>query len=172
MEEQRRKEIGQRMKELRERSPYTQDDIAEMLGVKPRTYQRQEERGTTKFALVERLAEIHQTWTSRSDEWAFVDADWIWDGKRDRAKQAQPLADRMLAVEQKLDYLLKALGLEAPTDERDANERDADTDAPDDVARQVKRLQAWIETAGQRTHKLEKAAGEDQGDTDDEDQAL
>lgn len=71
MDEQTRLEIAARIKDLRERSRYTQPELADKLGLTLRGYQKLEQRGTTKYERVEEIAKIH-------DE----DPDWIWDGRR------------------------------------------------------------------------------------------
>jgi transcriptional regulator with XRE-family HTH domain len=69
MEQAQRFEMGARIKALRERSPWTQPEVAEKLGLGLRGYQEIEVRGTTKWDHVRRLAEIHD-----------ADAGWIWEG--------------------------------------------------------------------------------------------
>ena len=69
MEERQRLEIAARVTQLRERSRWTQPDIAEMLGLTLRGYQKIEEKGTTKYERAEEIARIHG-----------VDPDWVWDG--------------------------------------------------------------------------------------------
>lgn len=81
MEEARKLEIAQRIRDLRERSPWGQAAIAEKLGLRLRSYQKLEKVGTERFERCEELASIHAQWTSRTEGWAHADADWIWDGK-------------------------------------------------------------------------------------------
>lgn len=70
MEERQRLEIAQRIRELRDRSPYTQPQVAEKLGIGLRAYQKLEAHGTTKWERCEELAAIFENTTTR----------WIWDG--------------------------------------------------------------------------------------------
>lgn len=81
MEERQRLEIGERIRALRERSPFTQPDVADALGIKLRGYQKLEKDGTTKYERCEEIAAIHAEWTKRAEGWEHVSADWIWDGK-------------------------------------------------------------------------------------------
>lgn len=69
MEERQRLEIAGRIVELRERSRWTQPQLAEQLGLTLRGYQKLEEKGTTKYERAEELAKIHG-----------VDPEWIWAG--------------------------------------------------------------------------------------------
>jgi transcriptional regulator with XRE-family HTH domain len=86
MEEQQRLEIASRIKELRERGPYKQPQIAEKLGIGLRAYQKVEKNGTTEFERCEEIAKIHKAWTSRDPDWGHVSASWIWDGRLPKAK--------------------------------------------------------------------------------------
>jgi transcriptional regulator with XRE-family HTH domain len=76
MEEAQRVQIAERIRELRERSPYTQPVVAEKLDLSLRGYQKLEERGTTKWERCEEIAELYG-----------VDPLWIWDGTE---KEAAP----------------------------------------------------------------------------------
>lgn len=58
MDETQRLEIAERIRELRERSPWSQAQMAEKLDLSLRGYQKMEERGTTKWERVEELAAI------------------------------------------------------------------------------------------------------------------
>lgn len=66
LEEHQRVERAQRIKQLREESPYTQAALADKVGVTPRAYQRWEEGGGIEWEHLEKLAEIHD-----------VDVMWI-----------------------------------------------------------------------------------------------
>jgi transcriptional regulator with XRE-family HTH domain len=70
MDEAQRLQIAERIKDLRERSPYTQPNLAEKLGITLRAYQKMEANGTTKWERCEELGEIHG-----------VDPRWIWEGE-------------------------------------------------------------------------------------------
>jgi transcriptional regulator with XRE-family HTH domain len=61
---------GERIKQLREESPYTQPVLAEQVGVTLRAYQRWEEGGGIEWDHLEKLAEIHG-----------VDVQWIHKGE-------------------------------------------------------------------------------------------
>lgn len=112
---EQRAEIAARITELRERSPYTQPQIAEKLGITLRAYQRLELRGTTKFARCEELAAIHSAWTKGSASWSHVTAEWIWDGRIVPDETPDLIAVLPPAwatrMEAKLDALLRADGL-------------------------------------------------------------
>lgn len=82
MDEKQRLEIAERIRELRERSPLTQPQIAERLHLTLRGYQKLEQRGTTKYERAQELADIHG-----------VDPDWIWDG-REKGPTPDPFAPR------------------------------------------------------------------------------
>lgn len=90
MEEKQRLEIAERIRVLRERSPFTQPDVADKLGIKLRSYQKLEKQGTTKYERCEELAAIHANWSSHAEGWEHVSADWIWDG-RDLSSAESPL---------------------------------------------------------------------------------
>jgi transcriptional regulator with XRE-family HTH domain len=62
--------MGARIRELRERSPWKQQHMANKLNVGLRMYQRIEQRGTTDWERAEAIAEIHD-----------VDPMWIWSGE-------------------------------------------------------------------------------------------
>lgn len=85
MDEERRRGIGARITALRERSPFTQQDMANALGVSLRRYQQLEAVGTTSHQRCEEVATIHAEWAARTDDWNHADADWIWDGREPRA---------------------------------------------------------------------------------------
>ena len=87
--DQARIEMAERIADLRRRSPFTQQNLADELGVQLRTYQRLEQVGTGSYSRCQELAEIHGSWTDRHDEWQHVNADWLWDG-RTRPAQAEP----------------------------------------------------------------------------------
>lgn len=108
MEETQRLEIGHRIRQLREKSRWTQPDLAEKLGLSLRGYQKLEEKGTTKFERAEAVARIHG-----------VDAGWIWEGT-DKGPTPDVLgalgarggADQLTRLERKVDALLKHAGLD------------------------------------------------------------
>jgi transcriptional regulator with XRE-family HTH domain len=100
VEAQQRLEIAERIRELRERSPFTQPNLADRLGLTLRGYQKLEERGTTKWDRVEEIAAIYD-----------VEADWIWSGK-ERGETPDPFATSPAAesdlarLERKIDRVL------------------------------------------------------------------
>lgn len=63
-------EIGERIKGLRERSPYTQPVMADKVGKTLRAYQQWEAKGTERWENIEAVADIHG-----------VSPHWIYDGK-------------------------------------------------------------------------------------------
>jgi transcriptional regulator with XRE-family HTH domain len=70
LDAKQRAERAQRIKQLREESPYTQAAIADRVGVTPRAYQRWEEGGGIEWEHLERLAEIHDAevlWIHRGE---------------------------------------------------------------------------------------------------------
>lgn len=52
--------IGRRIRELRMESPYTQEAIAQEIGVSLRGYQAMEGRGAVSFASLEKIAALHK----------------------------------------------------------------------------------------------------------------
>lgn len=104
MDEARKLEIGERIRRLREESPYKQQAVADKLGIGLRAYQKLEEVGTTRWERCEELAEIFE-----------VDPYWIWTGHE---KGAAPDImgtlngdDRLGRIEKKLDDVLARLDL-------------------------------------------------------------
>lgn len=93
MEEAARREMGARIRELREQSPYKQQHMADRLSIGLRMYQRIEQRGTTEWERVEQLATIHG-----------ADPHWIWSGKE---KPATPSLNgesgRLARIEEALE---------------------------------------------------------------------
>lgn len=81
MEAQHKLEIARRITDLRERSPYTQPEIAEKLGITLRAYQKVEQKGTESIERCEELFEIHRGWAAKDSEWRHISSGWIWDGK-------------------------------------------------------------------------------------------
>lgn len=59
LSEQARLERAERIRTLREESPYTQGAIADAIGVTPRAYQRWEEGGGVTWDNLEALAKLH-----------------------------------------------------------------------------------------------------------------
>lgn len=115
MNESHKTEIGRRIAELRDRSPYTQERLAGELGLTLRAYQKLEQLGTTRYTRCEEVARAHEPWTSKHPEWQHVDADWIWDGI-DRTQTPPTLVDpgvQLDRIEQKLDAVLEAVALVA-----------------------------------------------------------
>jgi len=70
MDEAQKLEIGARIRQLRERSPYKQQAVADKLGIGLRAYQKLEEVGTTRYERCEELADIFE-----------VEPMWIWEGR-------------------------------------------------------------------------------------------
>lgn len=96
MDQQQKLAIGARIKDLRERSPYTQEALADRLGVSLRGYQRMEETGGIKYANVEKLAHVHE-----------VDVDYILRGTLEKAPAPDlSRSDQLAEIERKLDDIL------------------------------------------------------------------
>lgn len=114
LDEQQRIERAERIKQLREESPYTQAALAERIGVSPRAYQRWEEGGGIEWDHLERLAEIHG-----------VDVMWIHRGVGrgptpdllSAPVSRSELDERLEWIERALVALLaeRGLDLDAPT---------------------------------------------------------
>jgi transcriptional regulator with XRE-family HTH domain len=100
MKEAERRKMGERIRELRERSPYKQRDMARKLRISTRMYQKNEERGTSDWGRVQKIARIHK-----------VDPLWIWTGE----DQPTPtnLDRRLSQMEKKIDRVLNALDSDA-----------------------------------------------------------
>ena len=104
MEEAQRLEIAERITELRERSPFTQPQVATKLGIGLRAYQKLEDRGTTKFDRCQELADIHAEWMATDPDYSALDATWIWNG---RSRDAVP--DPFAGAPSQLDRIEQAL---------------------------------------------------------------
>jgi transcriptional regulator with XRE-family HTH domain len=78
VQETQRLEMGHRIAALRERSPFTQPQVAEKLGIGLRAYQKLEARGTTKYERCEEIADLHAGWAADDPDWAHLNAAWIW----------------------------------------------------------------------------------------------
>jgi transcriptional regulator with XRE-family HTH domain len=100
MEEAKRLAMAERIKELRERSPLNQPQVAERLGIGLRGYQKLEERGTTKWERAQELASIFD-----------VEPMWIWEGEEQPsapypfASTTERLSIAVEALEEKLEAL-------------------------------------------------------------------
>lgn len=91
MEELQRAEIAARIRDLRARSPYSQQQVADRLGIGLRAYQKLEKLGTTKWERVQQLAEVFTTAPEK-----------IWYGD----EYAPPDPNQLNRIERKLDALL------------------------------------------------------------------
>ena len=121
METQHKLEIAARVRELRSRSPFTQANIADKLGITLRAYQAMEAKGTTKWERCEELAKIYDT-----------TPEFIWDGTD---KKPTPdllgsldgnVSDRLDRIEEKLDEVLEWIATgESVEDAVDADQRSA-----------------------------------------------
>jgi transcriptional regulator with XRE-family HTH domain len=105
MDEDRRRGIGERITALRERSPFTQQDMADKLGRTLRRYQQLEANGTTSHQRCEEIAAIHAEWTARTDDWDHADANWIWDGRLPQETPDLLGATQLAPLDQILDKL-------------------------------------------------------------------
>ena len=100
MEHQQRLEIAARIRDLRERSPFRQQDVADRVGVELRTYQKWEQKGTG-WENLEKLAEVYGT-----------TAEAIWKGETPdltatfNGSVPQELQAQLDSIEAKLDRLL------------------------------------------------------------------
>jgi len=129
MDEAHKAAIGERIRSLRERSPFKQQAVADRLGIGLRAYQKLEEVGTTRYERCEELAEIFN-----------VDPMWIWEGRDATApdvlgalngapqSQLTRIEKQLAAIQQQLADLLareKAAAARA-----EAQERRRDTQQP------------------------------------------
>ena len=91
----RKKRIAARLKELRELSPYTQENIAAKLNLSLRGYQKIEKTGGTSFPNYELLAAIHG-----------VPVESLWQDPDEVRSNGPSLEERLAGLEAKLDELL------------------------------------------------------------------
>lgn len=104
MDEAHKLEIAGRIRDLRERSPFNQQNVADKLGIGLRAYQKVEEVGTTRYERCEELARIFK-----------VDPMWIWEGDAKRGKTPDLMeslngsGDRLIRIEEKQDAVLDAV---------------------------------------------------------------
>jgi transcriptional regulator with XRE-family HTH domain len=96
----RLREIAARIRDLRERSPLRQQDVADRVGVELRTYQKWEQKGTG-WENLEKLAEVYGTTAEAIWKGETPDLTATFNGSVPRELQAQ--LDR---IEAKLDQLL------------------------------------------------------------------
>ena len=114
LEKERKLQIAERIRELRQNSPYTQEAIAERLGVTVRAYQKQEKTGGVSYENVEKLAGLHGVetdWILRGDKPATPDLLGAnHDGSQlDRMeKQLNDVAEQLDALEVTLSMLAAA----------------------------------------------------------------
>lgn len=132
MEEAQRLEIAERIRELRERSPYTQPLVAEKLGIGLRAYQKMEAQGTTKWERCEELADIYD-----------VDARWIWDGTESGETPDllgalnDGAAAKLDRIEKKLDEVLRRLSPDPDEDLTYPSRSGLDGDDPSDQSEEA-----------------------------------
>lgn len=106
VEQARKLAIGRRIADARERSRWTQENIADHLGLSTRGYQKVEERGTTSFERCEKLADFFDV--------EGVTAAWLWEA-RGQGPALSPLdalgppAGHLDRIEAKLDDALDLL---------------------------------------------------------------
>lgn len=113
MDQAHKLEVAERIRLLRERSPYSQQVIADRLDIKLRSYQRIEEQGIESWERLEELAEIHNSY-ARLEEWPDVPepvtAHWLYSGelapKRNGADPLAQMQEQLHRLEAKLDALL------------------------------------------------------------------
>jgi DNA-binding XRE family transcriptional regulator len=99
MVEDQQREIAHRIRELRERSAYTQQDLADKLGLTVWAYQRLERRGTSRWRQVVELADAHE-----------IDPEWIWGGEVTDG-HARDSRDVLKEIFERLDRIEERLGL-------------------------------------------------------------
>ena len=119
MAELQRQEINARIAQARKEAGLTQEEIADLLDVKARTYQNYEsiERGRVPWDLMSRISDI----TGRS-------LRWLLHGEDDAEPSMQVML-QLAAMERKLDELLaRDTPADAITDLADA----VDPPSPDD----------------------------------------
>lgn len=108
LDEKQRLERAARIRQLREESPYTQEAVAERVGVKLRSYQKWEEGGGIEWEHLEALADLHR-----------VDVQWIHRG-RERGPAPElfknPQLDR---IEERLKRIEAALAADSALQESD-----------------------------------------------------
>lgn len=124
MEEAQKLEMAERIRELRERSPYTQPEVADKLGIGLRAYQKLEAKGTIRWERAEELAAIYE-----------VAPRWIWDGSGTGETPDVlsgldgSVTERLSRIEERLDAIVGLLGEreveELEQDEAAAAERSA-----------------------------------------------
>lgn len=95
-DQEQKHRIGERLRTLRERSPYTQEAVADHIGVTIRAYQKQEQTGGVKYENLEKLADLFG-----------VTVSYFYEERPALSRDAQ--LDR---IERKLNALL-ALGITA-----------------------------------------------------------
>lgn len=129
VERARKLAIGARIANARERSRWTQENIADHLGISTRGYQKVEERGTTSFERCEQLADFLDV--------EGVTAEWLWEARGPGPGGESPLdalsapvsgaelEDRLQWIESALEALLSDRGLEhdAPPSEQDRQQQ-------------------------------------------------
>jgi len=125
LEEQQRSERAGRIKKLREESPFTQEAVADRVGVKLRTYQKWEEGGGITWVHLESLASLHD-----------VEVQWIHRGEQRTSDpvELRELLDRVL--DEQANLLAK---LDAVLDEQ-RRQRQQRKNAPNPKVRGASRL--------------------------------
>ena len=123
MDEAQKLAIAERLRELDKRSPWTQQQIADKLHIRLRSYQKMLKEGTTKRARCVEMARIHSKWANGSPDYPHLSADWIWDGRM--PEEAPDLLGRMDPVDQMLDKLDAVLTRLETTEADRVDDRDA-----------------------------------------------
>ena len=93
-----RKAIAHRIRELREGSAYTQQDLADRLGITLWAYQRIERSGTNRWRQVVELADVHE-----------IDPEWIWGGEG-KDRPGHDSSDMFREIFERLDRIEERLG--------------------------------------------------------------
>ena len=107
MDELRRREIAERIKEARARAGLRQKEVAAALNLETRSYQKIEQVGITYYERAEELAEIFK-----------VSAEWLWSGEESEVMTeggapawAKRLENRLESLNYEVSELRNTLGL-------------------------------------------------------------
>lgn len=125
LDEAQRLARGERIKQLREESAFTQPALAEKVGVTLRAYQRWEEGGGIEWDHLEKLAEIHG-----------VDVQWIHRGKEKGptpdpfASDSPEIADALRALQSEVAQIRTKLLARVEKLERQVQASQRKTQAP------------------------------------------
>lgn len=134
MEQQQKLDIGERIRDLREASPHTNRSIAEHVGVSERAVGKWIEGKGIEWDNLVAVADLFG-----------VDSNWLWSGRAldDRGPAPDPFADpyaeQLDRIEEKLDEILRRLAEPDPTPDEfvePVEEADAADEPPAEERRQ------------------------------------